>query len=59
MKIVKTKQLKTVIYTVVKNPCMLHGCVFEMEHISYKHYFMHILTQTLVVIQKDLVHFIF
>ena len=31
-KIVKTFQLKIVIFTAVKNRCILHGCVFVMEN---------------------------
>ena len=30
----KTNQLKTVIFTAVKNPCMLHGRVFVMKRIQ-------------------------
>ena len=30
MKIVKKNQLKIVIFTAVKNPCILHGRVFVM-----------------------------
>ena len=31
MKIVKQIQLKTVIFTAVKNRCILHGCVFVLK----------------------------
>ena len=34
MKMVKTNQLKTVIFTPLKNPCMLHGRVFVMFKMS-------------------------
>ena len=34
MKIVNTNQLKTVICTALKNPCMLQGRVFVMDHLT-------------------------
>ena len=44
MKILKTNQLKTVIFAAVKNPCILHGRVFVMfcqESLVIKCFYQH------------------